>query len=327
MKIEYLIKSKEHLDYISELKLDKVQTNLSKVPDKEVRIYSVLVKGETMDNAKLLSNVNKNILQAHKLTTLSNGSSEYFVKALFSSAHEFEVKLRRILHLASSFDDSVELTEGRKYIENLELETLGEIFTFIFTDNTFNDMIRNVFNEKIAKIYKLTQISKNINKSQYINYISDLKEKTVWSDLMGDRVPALNTNFFEIISARNDIAHAHNIDFEKYETNRKLFSKVIGQLDDAISSFENHEEAYKNFSNFNSRMSVALHRYKRQNAQQEIDGLIVENMMIKMLSRYNHNASLISKTIDNLNKVSSEEESSEVENDTEDSENITDVFE
>lgn len=134
MKHEYLFTSLEKFEQVKEYLPDKVQRKIYKIENTEsfVSVYSI--EGEKKENTKILSKIDEEIRKKFSPIALTNDSSEYYNKVLFSYINKFECKLRCFLYLKSTVSEN---PENFKNIQNLESKDFGEIYELLFTDANF----------------------------------------------------------------------------------------------------------------------------------------------------------------------------------------------
>ena len=186
----------------------------------DLRYITINIEGENQDNARFLSTVNDVILEEDDLIVVSNEASEYFNKRLFPLVNEFERKLRKLLYLAT-----IDNPDYKNKIQMLEEKDLGTIFGILFVDNDFMKTIQKWINEN----------KQLVSKNEIINYLNGLKENDLWSKLFKkNNDDVLKNNYILVKNFRNDVMHAHNINYETYNEAAKLFTSICKQLDDEI---------------------------------------------------------------------------------------------
>ena len=238
MKNEYLISTKEQLDYFSSIEFDGegVIKLISKVPDKDKHILIVKRKGNNEISARMLSNIHEVIKSNHDLILLTNESSEYYLNKLYPYVIVLELKLRKLLRLVSALNDAHNIAEMNDNINKLEEITLSKLFVYLFTDINFNNSVKNIFKNEIElKKY-------NVSKKRFIEIVEGLDENTPWTQLLGNHVPSLIDKYIQVYEVRNKIAHAHNIDYKSFTKFQNLLKNVISELDDTIRSYETTQE-------------------------------------------------------------------------------------
>lgn len=225
MKLEYLIHEKK-LDMCKD-KINKLNVknkslsfDVNIIDNTDLRYITINIEGENQDNAKFLSTVNDVILEDDDLIVVSNEASEYFNKRLFPLVNEFERKLRKLLYLAT-----IDNPDYKNKIQMLEEKDLGTIFGILFVDNDLMKTIQKWINEN----------KQLVSKNEIINYLNGLKENDLWSKLFKkNNDDVLKNNYILVKNFRNDVMHAHNINYETYNEATKLFTSICKQLDDEI---------------------------------------------------------------------------------------------
>lgn len=247
---EYLFTSAEYKTELESLVVsEKVTKKVITLENSECWTLSISVDGEGKDAAKLLDPLNRQICEKYKPTVLTNECSAYFNKALYPTVNEFERKLRKLLYLASSLqgDDN-----SHNVIVRLEEQDLGTIFETLFSDSTF---------VKKAKETVTKTLSWQFTREELVNAINKIDEHKLWTVLLGDDcVETLCKSFSNLRNYRNDVMHAHNIDYERFNTAQKLFKKVNEELDSAIGKLIGAKEDNTEITSvdFNSTLSSAL---------------------------------------------------------------------
>ena len=244
MLLEYLFEDKlpnfEEIQLHKDIVYEEIELNESKF-----KIIKFELKGNSLESAKILSKLNEIILTKYSPLVLINGSSAKFNEMLFPKFNEFERKLRMILYMKSTLSN-----EGDKYkeiIDHLETLELGPIFESLFTDEQF---IKNVKSKVNEKSYRYT-------KKEIVETINDLNENTMWECLLGkNTVPSLVNNFNVLRKYRNDVMHAHNIDYEKYKESMILIEKVNLELTREIENVtDNSKTLLETNSQFNELLN------------------------------------------------------------------------
>lgn len=256
MKNEYLVDKKENLKGINYSKYG-IKKRIRKIPNNDKRIFEFYTDSNDLKSATILSKINNEIAKNGEVIVLINESSEYFIRKMFDKVIEFELKLRKLLRLASALNSQVDDKKSKENIDKLESITLGELFEFLFTDFDFNSYIRGIFNRKDNKNF----ISHQITKEKFISYIEEYKEITPWSILIGNRVTSLVKSYVQVLNARNSVAHAHSINSEYYHETLQLFKKISEELDSAIYFYETSEEKINEESDFNETFKVLYNNF------------------------------------------------------------------
>lgn len=267
MKQEYLIETEEQLKLAESFNFDGVEKVIKTIPGKDISILLFSDERNNFDVAVNLSKVHDEVMLSSSFSILTNGSSQYFLKALFPKVNDMEYKLRKLLHIASSLNLEKDMEEGKKYIKKLESESLGNIFDFLFTDPDLNEKFKNVFNDKIKVKYNENKLSRVLTKKQYLEHLAKWEEKTPWQQLLGNRVPTLVNRYLDVEKARNDVAHAHNINTSQFNKHEYLFDKVIKELDSAIYDIEKSEMKYDEIDSFNKNLANLYTNYSKINKE------------------------------------------------------------
>ena len=222
MKQEYLFTGNENRKEISEYSHKSVKKQIQEIDNSNCWIARFSIDSESESSAKTLSDVHVHI-KKYAPYVLSNESSAYFNKALFPHFNEFERNLRKFLYLKSALStDKID----SEVINNLESKDFGEIFTALFSDSVFVQNVKKAVNDKTW------QFSKN----EIISTIQKTNENTRWDTAIGENVvPTLRLKFPKVKEYRNDVMHAHNIDYDDYSKALKMIQKINGELTFAIS--------------------------------------------------------------------------------------------
>lgn len=228
MKIEYL-----YSDDSYKQKIDGIEKNpgitFSEEKAEKLNIFRFETKGNDENAAKVLSNLNDNILnflEKYKLIILENEASSYFNKALYPHFNSFERSLRKLIFIAST---KANLDSDK--VRRIEEFDFGEIYRFLFCSDDFIKVAKSEINKK------------PYSKNDMIKILQQIQETTLWSQLVkGDRANYIQEHFLEIIEYRNDVMHAHNINYEKYVKIKKLVSKANDCLMSIINNFYKYDE-------------------------------------------------------------------------------------
>lgn len=185
------------------------------------------LNGENKTVAKHLSTVNDEF-QKYNPIILANESAEYFNKALYPLANEFERKLRKFLYLKLTLSndefDTKLIGKSNKLIKKIEGMTLNEIYQQLFTDP---DLIKNI-QQAINDI--------KAPKKYYQDLLSKTPEVVLWDRIIGSNGDFIKDNFINITHYRNDVMHAHNINYSDFLLHRKTLKKAIKIIDDEIKN-------------------------------------------------------------------------------------------
>lgn len=251
---EYLFMSDQYKADLENLSISpKVTKEITTIENSKCWTLLISVPGESMEAAKILDPLNRKVCENYRPTVLANECSAYFNKALYPIVNEFERKLRKLLYLASSLHGD---ENSQKVIVGLEEQELGNIFETLFSDAAFVKKAKETINKTLSWQFTRAELLDAINK---------LDENRLWTLLMGDDcVETLCSSFSEIRNYRNDVMHAHNIDYEQFNKAHKLFKKVNTELDSAIGKLigakeTNTEVTSTDFNNTLSSALAALH--------------------------------------------------------------------
>ena len=253
---EYLFTSDKYKDDIEDLVVpEKVTKEVVAIENSECWTLSISVAGEGKNAAKMLGPLNRQVCDKYKPTILTNECSAYFNKALYPIVNEFERKLRKLLYLASALNGD---EDSQKVIVRLEERELGKIFEILFSDEAFVKKAKETVNRTLS--WQFTRL-------ELLDAINKLDEKKLWTILLGDDcAKTLCGSFSELRNYRNDVMHAHNIDYERFNKAEKLFKKVNAELDLAIGKLigAKEENAEVTPVDFNSTLSSALETRQSQ---------------------------------------------------------------
>lgn len=213
---EYLFTSDQYKADLENLSISpKVTKEITTIENSKCWTLLISVPGVSMEAAKILDPLNRKVCENYRPTVLANECSAYFNKALYPIVNEFERKLRKLLYLASSLHGD---ENSQKVIVGLEEQELGNIFETLFSDAAFVKKAKETINKTLSWQFTRAELLDAINK---------LDENRLWTLLLGDDcVETLCSSFSEIRNYRNDVMHAHNIDYEQFNKAYKLFRKV-----------------------------------------------------------------------------------------------------
>lgn len=247
MKQEYLFNNPNELETIKTKQFDNVNLSFYELPTKNnwIIIYETSTNNE--NDAKKLSLINSYIHENFSCYTLTNESSSYFNKVLFPQINLFERNLRKLLYVSSALHEDKSLSQN---ITRLEEKDLGALFELLFTDPNY---IANARKEINSKTWKFT-------KTELVSSFSSLPENTLWDKLLTDTsVPTLRNNFTTIKNYRNDVMHAHNMDFDSFKDAKKYFENVNNELTIELNKLlgNTHQKA----DNFNETLDIALKKF------------------------------------------------------------------
>lgn len=227
MKLEYLIHKEKlsicnsRIDTVNKKK-KMIKYNQKIIPNTELLYFCIEIVGDNKDNARILSEINDILLEDDEIIVVSNEASEYFNKTLFPLINAFERKLRKLLYLATADN-----TNYKDKIQMLEKKDLGTIFGMLFVDEKFTqDTLKWMNSNKHL-----------MSKEEILKYIKDPDEESLWSELFSKSDDdILKENYMLVKTIRNDVMHAHNINYETYSIAKKLFEQLNEQLDNQIDN-------------------------------------------------------------------------------------------
>ena len=270
---EYLFTSNKYKVDLERLAVpEKITKEIIEIENSECWTLLISVVGEGKEAAKILDPLNRQVCEKYKPTVLTNECSAYFNKALYPIVNEFERKLRKLLYLASSLQGD---EKSQKVIVRLEEQELGSIFETLFSDATF---------VKKAKETVTKTLSWQFTRVELMDAINKLDENKLWTTLLGDDcAKTLCKSFSELRNYRNDVMHAHNIDYERFNKAQKLFKKVNIELDSAIGTLigAKEENAEVTPVDFNNTLSSAL---TAMQAQVDTSSLFAASEMLKSVA-------------------------------------------
>lgn len=227
MVLEYLF-----LDKASQEEVKKFNDSLyNNFPVKQLKIdykefdsqeywaikYEYGGNGETQ--AKLFSAINGAFITVFNPIVLVNESAEYFNKVLYPLINKFERYLRKFLYIrVVQFD----VNKFEHILKEIETKDFGEIYNILFVDHKFISEVK-------SKIKSLN------TRAEILDAIADFEENTAWDILVNNGTLSLiKENFDKIKDYRNDVMHAHNINFDTYKKAKKLFNEANSELEKEI---------------------------------------------------------------------------------------------
>lgn len=244
---EYLLQDENIKKDISDYKPEKASINLYQVEKGKCWYAQISVNGSNEQAARDLSDIDEYVRDHFAVTLLRSECSAYFTNKLYPLLSSFERTFRKLLYIFSAINND---DESAKNIKELEEKTIGQIFKTLFIDDTFVNKIK-----KKIKDANRDSFSKN----NILKLISLVDEKPVWDSLMGDDiVPTLRKNFQEVRSIRNNVMHAHNINWKEYENSRKLLRKIIKEMETALDDVTIKESIATKKPSYNHTLSDAL---------------------------------------------------------------------
>lgn len=244
---DYLLQDENIKKDISDYKPEKASINLYQVEKGKCWYAQISVNGSNEQAARDLSDIDEYVQEHFAVTLLRSDCSAYFTNKLYPLLSSFERTLRKLLYIFSAINND---DESAKNIKELEKKTIGEIFTMLFIDDAFVSSIKDSIKGANRDIF---------SKDDILKLISSVDEKPVWDSLMGDGiVPTLRKNFQEVRSIRNNVMHAHNINWKEYENSRKLLRKIIKEMETALDDVTIKESIATKKPSYNHTLSDAL---------------------------------------------------------------------
>lgn len=228
MILEYLFLDNTHKEELKKYKYEDTEINISfcEFSENDRLIMKVEAKKNNEEIAKHLSNINDYIMTNYSPTILSNESSAYFNKLLYPLVNKFERNLRKFLYIKSTFYTGEGL---KKAIENLESKDFGEIYDLLFIDDDFCKKAKEIVNGQKkggSGVY---------SKDEIIAKLSELEENTTWNKIIGNNsLKYIKENFLKLKNYRNDIMHAHNIDYDTFKKAIYAFNNANDKLYEEI---------------------------------------------------------------------------------------------
>lgn len=228
MKLQYLCSNENDIATIKEKYQSDVTITQLNGTSTSIIEFNKNEDGE--DAAKSLSDIDTNMQNAgFHLQLIENDSSAFFNKELYPLFNVFERDLRKLLYLAKAIIETSEkenksLTEEVTYkIKDLETLDFGKLYALLFTSEKFYKCFTKEFEKLKSVPYSKEQIQK---------IISGISEEALWGKMKytKENAPTVSEKFLEIRDHRNDVMHAHNIDYETYQKIKELMTNVNGEL-------------------------------------------------------------------------------------------------
>lgn len=279
---EYLLQDENIKKNISDYKPEKASIKLYQVEKGKCWYAQISVNGSNEQAARDLSDIDMYVQEHFAVTLLRSDCSAYFTNKLYPLLSSFERTLRKLLYIFSAISND---DKSAKNIKELEKKTIGQIFTMLFIDDAFVRSIKDSIKGANRDIF---------SKDDILKLISSVDEKTVWDSLMGDDiVPTLRKNFQEVRSIRNNVMHAHNINWNEYENSRKLLRKIIKEMDTALDDVSIKESIATKKPSYNHTLSDALKAQEISRMLSDMPGLKAAQEQARMLSEIYRNPAII----------------------------------
>lgn len=190
-----------------------------------IYILSIDICGEDESCAKSLSEILEEITTKcpnENFFISKNEASVFFNRQLYPHFNNFERNLRRLIYIIAIKSNDSNMNSIADKIENFDFGEIG------------NEII---YNKKTVKAYK-DQIQNDPNTKFYRRKaLADAKDKTLWSFMVEDKTFFVE-HFEQLTTYRNDVMHAHNMDYTNYckalilitGANEELYSLICHYL-------------------------------------------------------------------------------------------------
>ena len=242
---EYLFLDTTQKDQVEKIKYDKVDYNIRDFGSEGHFIVTYYIKGETKDNAIELSKINEEIIKLEPIV-LSNDSAAYFNKVLYPLFNIFERKLRKFVSLASVY---YKVDEAKELLKKMESMNFEDIYTQLFIDKRFVKKATEFVNTKSR--------NNRLLKDELINFLDSVNEETIWDKLVGEyNLTSVSENFLDIKECRNDIMHAHNINYREFKLAKELVENANDELDIEISLFDLNDNSSQNLNSISGAVEA-----------------------------------------------------------------------
>lgn len=192
--------------------------------DSENSTYWILrceLTGGSETTAKKLSDLDEIIINSFSPITLINEASAYFNKKLYPLVNSFERHLRTFVYIKAAMCNDPALNQK---ISKLEEKDFGEITNILFVDSSFLKEAKDL-------------VKTHISRSDLIDALEKIPECTNWSKMVtSDSLESVQKRFNQLKEYRNDVMHAHNINFQRYKEIKHLYESVNSELSKDIDS-------------------------------------------------------------------------------------------
>lgn len=278
MKLEFLYTDESYKEIVADIQI-KDDVKLTHSQESNLFVLRYEVKGDNSEGAKLLSNIKCQIemkLDKDKYIILTDGASEYYNKQLYPLYNQYERELRQVIALSAVRDGKEKTKQLARELEGLDF---GEIYKALFTSQDFWDNFKKIKRDEI------------LSKKDLLAKISAFEEKTLWDEMFTKDVSFLPSNFDKIRRGRNDVMHAHNINYEEYFESKKLIEKAINELDDIKRLIVKGDIVSSSLSNILAMLvefSKSVQRMIENEVQPALGG-IVKSLQTSIESNINQN--------------------------------------
>ncbi len=257
MRLKYLFENdKMNNKEFNFLEMHDFKFHIDELKGCNYSIVEYKIEGFNDKVAQKTSRINLIVVNELKpISVLINDSSEYFNKRLYPLVNDFERKLRELLYLIKAINN-LESAESKIY--NLENIEFGKLFDILFSDKDFIKACKTTINDKTWEF----------TKKEILESVSKLKENTLFDKLFNEEnIPDFKNNFVAVRNYRNDVMHAHNINFEDYIKAKKLFEKINDQINNEINSLTNSkiEKTVIKYEDFDNSFEKVLEEENNMN--------------------------------------------------------------
>lgn len=220
MQLTYLIKNEETKNRFLEAELPdgvvRGAVGTYEADGGKLYILSFSANGSTITGARALSKVRGRLRDDVSTRLLVDDASLKFAYTLYPRFAEYERKLRHAITLATCAEHDNFDNRLVKSLEELTLEQLGRQ---LFFDTSFQDKVKSRTKDCFTK-------------NEVIDFITRLREKTVWMKLFGEEsLSSVRENYFVLCDMRNKVMHHKLITEKNYDRARKMLRRSIDELD------------------------------------------------------------------------------------------------
>lgn len=190
-----------------------------------------LIGKNPKESAMHLSKINEDLVQYNPIV-LENESAAYFNRQLYPLVNSFERYLRQFLYLKTNLSGDLKST---KTLEGLEKMTFEQIYNLLFVD------------QKFCSAAQSFTANKKYSKKELIAKLQEFKETCLWDTIVEQNVlTMIKDDFLKLKDYRNDIMHAHNINYKTFNEAHTLFTKANIQLIAEINALSLHPDPNAN---------------------------------------------------------------------------------
>lgn len=219
MEIEYLVSNDEARDYLLNLPKDDDIEVLTSPVGKEsshLHVVSFMISSKSIRTAKRLAKI-RDELNRDGTVLVRDDPSKRFETDLYSLIADFERELRRILALYRALNNENE----HSVLDAPEKADFGRLFSALFIDESFNNNVKRLINQK-GHAYE---------KDDLIRQLSQEKEEAYWDTLFpAESMPTIRNQHDAIRGYRNDVMHSHRMSTKKYMAAKRLLTAAIKEM-------------------------------------------------------------------------------------------------